>query len=129
METLGFSEKSQKSILSLTCALMHASNLTLRAVTADESELEVENPFLEPTLKLLGVTRDALNHALCKFSIGAGKDTYVRSLPKHNAERALEALIKCTYAALFNYLVQQINSKMKENRSRGRVVPRSIRPA
>jgi len=114
METLGFSEKSQESILSLTCALMHASNLTLRAVSADESELEYENPFLEHVLELLGVTKEALNYALCKFSISAGKDTYVRSLPKRKAERALEALIKGTYAALFGYLVQQVNGKIKQ---------------
>ena len=112
--------------MSLTCALLNASNLTLRAMSADESELEDDNPFLEPTLKLLGVTRDALNHALCKFSIKAGRDTYIRSLPKLKAERALDALIKGTYAALFNYLVQQVNSKIKQNRSANLARRRSL---
>lgn len=114
MDTLGFSETSQEGILSLVCALLHASNLTLRAVSADESELKDDNSFLDHALELLGVTREALNYALCKFSISAGKDTYVRSLPKHKAERGLEAFIRGTYAALFNYLVHQVNLKIKQ---------------
>jgi len=112
MQTVGFSETEQSEILTVVCALLHASNLTLAAISADESEIEKDNVHLEPFLSLMGFTSDALNRSLCYFSIMAGKEEHIRNLPKLKASKGLEALIKATYGALFETIVQRINSSI-----------------
>ena len=67
---------------------------------------------------LLGISADALNRALCYFSITAGREKHVRSLSKEKAEKGLLALIKATYGALFTQLVRLVNeSIMMDNAS------------
>uniref|UniRef100_A0A7S4S8Q1 Myosin motor domain-containing protein n=1 Tax=Ditylum brightwellii TaxID=49249 RepID=A0A7S4S8Q1_9STRA len=112
MDTMGFAPEEQKDILAITCAVLHSSNLTFNSLSADESEIDRENPHLEPVLSLMGFTAENLNRALCYFSIVAGKEKHTRSLPKQKAEKGTEALIKATYGALFTYLVQRINASI-----------------
>eukprot|EP00957_Ditylum_brightwellii_P011153 845070-Ditylum_brightwellii.AAC.1 len=94
MDTMGFAPEEQKDILAITCAVLHSSNLTFNSLSADESEIDRENPHLEPVLSLMGFTAENLNRALCYFSIVAGKEKHTRSLPKQKAEKGTEALIK-----------------------------------
>lgn len=112
METMGFSESERKDVLGVTCAVLHFSNLTFNSISADESEIDRDNGHLEPVLDLFGVTADALNQALCYFSIQAGKEKHTRSLPKQKAEKGTEALIKATYGALFSFIVNRINQSI-----------------
>ena len=56
-----------------------------------------------------------LSKALCYYEItigGGGKkggETHQRILEKEQAEKGVEALIKATYGAMFDYLVKMIN--------------------
>ena len=101
METMIFSSQERDDIMTITCAILHLSNIACKSISADESEIDRENPHLEPVLSLLGVTVDALNRAICYFAIQAGKEKHLRSLPKIQAEKGIEALIKATYGAIF----------------------------
>ena len=112
MDTMGFAETEQTDILAVTCALLHASNLTMNALSADECEIDKENVHLDVFLSLMGFTSEALNQALCYFSIKAGKESHTRSLPKLKAEKGLEAFVKAVYGALFDHIVQRINSSI-----------------
>ena len=112
METMDFSKNEQTDILTITCALLHSSNLTLNSVTADESEIDRENKHLEAFLSLMGLTADDLNRALCYFSITAGREKHVRSNSKEKAEKGLLALIKATYGALFTHVVKRVNDSI-----------------
>ena len=112
METMDFSKEEQTNILTITCALLHSSNLTLNSVTADESEIDRENKHLEAFLSLMGLTADDLNRALCYFSITAGREKHVRSNSKEKAEKGLLALIKATYGALFTHVVKRVNDSI-----------------
>lgn len=112
MDTMGFAETEQTDILTVTCALLHASNLTMNALSADECEIDKENVHLDVFLSLMGFTSEALNQALCYFSIKAGKESHTRSLPKIKAEKGLEAFVKAVYGALFDLIVQRINSSI-----------------
>jgi myosin heavy subunit len=94
MNTMGFDKEEQEHILSVTSALLHCSNLQFTASSADECEIDRECPSLDPILSLLGFTADALNRALCYFSIKAGKETHMRSLPKAKAAKGLLGFIK-----------------------------------
>jgi len=112
METMGFAMKEQTDIMSVTCALLHASNLSINSITADEGEIDRTNVHLEPALSLLGLSADAFNRALCYFSITAGREKHTRSISRENAEKGLLALIKATYGALFTYVVTRVNESI-----------------
>ena len=94
MHTMGFDKIERENILSVTSALLHCSNLDFIAISADECEIKRDSSSLEPILSLLGFTVEALNRALCYFSIKAGKETHTRSLPKAKAAKGLLGLIK-----------------------------------
>jgi len=111
-ETVGFSTKERADVVAAMCALLHLSNLSLLAVSADESEIDKTNVHLAPALSLLGFTIENLNRGLCYFAIQAGKEHHTRSLSKEKAEKGLEALVKALYAAVFDFLVARINSSI-----------------
>ena len=113
MSDLKFSEDLIHNILATTCGLLHASNVTFLKVTDDKSKLDEGNPSLAPVLKLLGVTQEALENALCTFAIQAGKEKHIRSLPKVKAENSLLGLIKATYGAMFTSIVSNVNDAIK----------------
>jgi myosin-5 len=122
METMGMTQDEQWNVLSIPSAVLHGSNITFVAKSADESALDTKNGHLKPFLKLMGLTATDLDRALCYFNIKAGKEIHTRTLPKAKAEKGLEAMIKATYSALFTFLVRRINDsitlKNEEGRSR-----------
>mmetsp|Transcript_31216 Transcript_31216/g.38122 ORF Transcript_31216/g.38122 Transcript_31216/m.38122 type:complete len:1710 (+) Transcript_31216:294-5423(+) len=120
MDTMGFSDDDVDSVLRITCACLHSSNLTFLAVSADESQIDPDNPHLEAICSLLGVTHKALESALCTFTIKAGRESHVRSLNKEKAEKGIEGMIKATYGALFNYIVKHVNARITVPTSSGK---------
>jgi myosin-5 len=112
MDYMGFDSEEQYSVLHTAAALLHTSNLTLTAVTADESRLDRNNVSLGPACELLGVSPEALEEGLCftTMTISAAGESLRKKLSKERAINALEALIKATYGAMFGFLVQRINA-------------------
>mmetsp|Transcript_43732 Transcript_43732/g.64211 ORF Transcript_43732/g.64211 Transcript_43732/m.64211 type:complete len:1183 (+) Transcript_43732:63-3611(+) len=111
MLKIGFSGEEQEGIVTIACALLHASNLKFSESTDYGSEIEKNTPSssIEAFVKLMGFTEEALSKALCFSEIQSGKEVFVKPLTKRNAEKGLEALMKATYGALFSYLVQRVN--------------------
>ena len=123
LDEMGFEVELQDNIFAIATSCLHASNIEfLELIPGESSEIEEDSPHTEAVLKLLGVTYEGLNSALCSFKIKAGKETHVRALPKEKAEKGVEALIKATYGALFLYLVGRVNSciTVKEGGGGGR---------
>jgi len=112
MDTMKFGKDEVKEVLSLIAAILHASNLNFVELPGDESALDERNIHLHPVCNLLGVLPEELNQALCSFTIKAGNNFVKRSLNRQRAEKGLEALLKATYGALFNYLVKRINDSI-----------------
>ena len=110
LDTVGFSRDEQFDLLRVAAALMHASNLTFQEATSDASELDLSNPSLRSCVDLLGVSVIALNEACCRFAIEARGETLYKNLSMDQAKKAVEALIKATYQALFTHIVRRINS-------------------
>lgn len=100
-------------------SFLHASNLTFLAVTDDSSKVDPTNPHLEPVLTLLGLELSDFQDALCQFEIEAGNTSYTRTVNKDYAAKGLEALIKATYGAMFNFIVHSINKKIEYKIQRG----------
>eukprot|EP00581_Thalassiosira_minuscula_P001333 CAMPEP_0183744702 /NCGR_PEP_ID=MMETSP0737-20130205/65861_1 /TAXON_ID=385413 /ORGANISM="Thalassiosira miniscula, Strain CCMP1093" /LENGTH=1616 /DNA_ID=CAMNT_0025980351 /DNA_START=90 /DNA_END=4940 /DNA_ORIENTATION=- len=113
LDVMGFSEQRKKDLFSIASAMLHLSNLTINPINGgEESEIDGENEHLNPTLDLLGVTKESLNQAICYFKIQAGGQFYTRCLKQDRAERGLQALIKTTYSAMFDFIVEKINSSI-----------------
>jgi len=109
MKTMGFTFVDRHNVLAVTAAILHASNLTFREVSSEESGLDRDNSRLQPACDLLGVTADALNEALCYFTITAGGNKLRRPQHRDKTRKGLEALLKATYGALFDHLVAKVN--------------------
>ena len=112
----GFSESQQKELFSVACALLHTSNIAFKdtssiSVGEDGSEL-IHSQSLDSVLDLLGVSQDALNNALCLCKIQARGEVFHKKLSIVQATKALEALIKATYGALFTHIVRSINKSI-----------------
>jgi myosin-5 len=113
----GFSQSRQKELFSVTCALLHTSNITIKdssstlSVGDDGSEL-IPSRSLDSALDLLGVSQEALNNALCLCKIQARGEVFHKKLSVVQATKALEALIKATYGALFTEIVRTINKSI-----------------
>jgi len=113
LDTVGFSTEEQHGLFVVVCALLHASNLTLTEYGHDASALDESNPSLPATIALLGVDPEDLNNAVCSCAIEAGGEILFKNLPVEKAHKAMEALIKATYGALFTFIVRKINSKIQ----------------
>mmetsp|Transcript_12284 Transcript_12284/g.18839 ORF Transcript_12284/g.18839 Transcript_12284/m.18839 type:complete len:1648 (+) Transcript_12284:99-5042(+) len=122
MEIQGMTEEEQDDVMKIPAAALHGSNVSFREVSNDESELDTENPHLEPFLKLMGLSKDALQKAICFLKIKAGKEFHMRTLSRAKAEKGMEALIKAFYGALFTFLVKRVNSSItvKDDSTKGR---------
>jgi myosin-5 len=124
MLVMGFSPEDVFSVLSVLSALLHASNLAFVA-QEDCCALDKSNAHLRHVVNLLGIMTEGLNSALCyhKITVGiagdAGKKQFKRVLLRAQAEKGVEALIKGTYAALFNYLVSRINASVANDVVKG----------
>ena len=114
MTTVGFSSEEQLEILSVPAAMLFCSNLSfLEGRSHDGSSwLDESNPSLPNALRLLGVTADALNDALCTSHIEVAGEVLRKVLSRDQAAKALEAFMMATYGALFRYIVDQINSSI-----------------
>ena len=111
LDTVGFTRNEQFDLFTVTCAMLHTSNLTfVEERAADASALDKSNPSLRHAVELLGVSVENLNSALCLCAIEARGETLYKHLSIDRAEKAMEALIKTAYGALFEHIVQQINS-------------------
>ena len=117
MNIIGFSCDEQNSIFHVVAALLHASNL--RFVTESRSHddegcvvYEKDGTFTA-VASLLGVSEDALKGALTSSMIEAGGEKLVKTLSKEQSEKALEALMKATYAGLFAFIVKSINESIE----------------
>ena len=109
MQIIGFSSEEQYDVLSVASAILHLSNVSFVEIGDAESELDFENPFLPAALSLLQVPAEALNEALCLCSIEAGGETMYKMLTMKQSRKALEAIIKAMYGALFSYIVDMVN--------------------
>jgi len=116
MLTVGFSSTEQKEILQVVSGLLHMSNLNFSETKSDATALDVSQSSLVHVLKLFGVNLDSLNEALCTCTITVRQENLKKDLNIDQAERALQALMKATYGALFEHIVKSINDSITVGR-------------
>jgi len=117
LDTVGFSREEQNDLFTVVCALLHTSNLSFLEAAVDASSLDRSNPSLRPAVMLLGVDADSLDEALCRCAIEARGEVLYKNLSMAQAQKAVEALIKVTYGAMFTYVVKRINESIAARNS------------
>merc|ERR1712127_1147658 len=113
---LGFPVNEQYNIFSLACATMHASNVNFQSIDEEGSEVDFSNPSLGAVLSLFGFDGKAFNKAVCSHEVTVGKESYFKLYSIQKSHKALEALMKAVYHALFRYVVDRINQTMSLNK-------------
>ena len=119
MGTMGFEPDTQNDILCCIAGFLHAFNLTFTAPTDESSKVDDSNPHLEPTLRMLGLDKEAFNSAMTEYDIEIGKQTFTKQLTTEGAQKALEAFVKGTYGAMFSYIVNTVNKRIDYKPARG----------
>ena len=113
MDSVGFVTEEQESIFRVTAALLHASNLRFESRGSDDCFLFDGDGTLDAVADLLGVSVQSLQTALTSRVIEARGEVLVKRLSLTQATKALEALTKATYGALFEYIVKRINQSIE----------------
>jgi myosin-5 len=120
LSTIGLSASETKDVFSVCCALLFCSNLTFLESASGETELDNSNHSLSSVVELLGVDVLSLNNALCFTAIEARGETLYKTLSRSQASKALEALMKAAYSALFQYIVSRINDSISHEKGSNR---------
>ena len=120
MDTVGISFEDQDAIFRVVAALLHASNLRFMMEGGSKSGSEdcvvyEQDGTLSAVASLLGVSDEDLNQALTTSVIEARGEQLTKRLSMEQAEKALEALMKATYAAIFAFIVKGINESIEAN--------------
>jgi len=109
MLMMEFSTEDRKNIFAIVAALMHASNLNF---VPSDSGCSIEGDAIDCVCELLGVTREALNEALC-FRTIIVRDKPIRSpLAEDKTLKGLDAFTKAVYHAVFKLIVKRVNDKI-----------------
>ncbi len=115
LDTVGFSKAEQTDMFSVACALLHTSNIEFQNLSTsggEEGSELVPSSSLRSALTLWGVPLEALNDAFCRCAIEARGEIFHKNLTVAQATKALEALIKATYGALFTHIVKKVNQSI-----------------
>lgn len=103
-------------IFKILSALLHMGNIVFEKdpkTMNDACQLHPDSlPVVDIVVKLLGIDKDLFEMGLLKTKIQAGKDIVTKVKNKDNAAASLQALIKCIYSSLFNYIIRNMNQQL-----------------
>jgi myosin-5 len=112
MKMIGFSSEEVSDIMAVTAAIMHASNTIFDPKVDEGCCVARDNAHVTAACQLLGIPIDDFEEALCFFSRIAGGQVYRSPQTVERAKKGLDALLKATYGALFEFLVKRINNSI-----------------
>ncbi|KAM7414757.1 hypothetical protein PAMA_019527 [Pampus argenteus] len=110
---LGLKEDFQSDVFKVLAAILHLGNVEIKSSGDDKSSVPPSDPHLEVFCELLGVSAGGLVRWLCHRRIVLVAETVVKSLPKHQAVNARDALAKQIYTHLFDCIVNRINTALQ----------------
>jgi len=99
----------------LIVGVLFAGNMTFTASRDGEICRLDETDDAIACARLLGLSFEGLAAALTTRVIIAGDEIVHKTLDKHSATKALEALIKAVYGAAFDFVVEHVNDGIMEH--------------
>jgi myosin-5 len=112
MNTVGFTAVEQNGIFKVISGLLHLSNVSFSETNTDVVVLDRSNRCLGIVLDIFGVDLESLTKAICTSTITVGQEVLKKNLSLDNVEKAVEALMKATYGALFELIVRRVNESI-----------------
>jgi len=112
MNTVGFTTVEQNGIFKVISGLLHLSNITFLETNTDAVVVDRTNKSLGIVQDIFGVDVESLTKAICTSTITVGQEVLKKNLSLDNIEKAVEALMKATYGALFELIVRRVNESI-----------------
>ncbi|XP_064607942.1 unconventional myosin-IXAa-like isoform X2 [Liolophura sinensis] len=119
MELVGFSAEAQGRIFSVLSAVLHLGNIEFRKKgdqSYDESVIVKNMPTITIISNLLKVKENTLLEALTQKKTIAGEETLVLNYKMEEAIATRDAMAKCLYGALFDWIVLKVNHALLAKR-------------
>ncbi|XP_061679061.1 unconventional myosin-Va-like [Syngnathoides biaculeatus] len=110
---LGIGESNQMEIYQILAAILHLSNVEVKAHAGDRSSILPDNAHLVVFCELMGVSCEKMAHWLCHRKLQTTTETYIKGLSKTNAVNGRDALAKHIYSRLFRWIVACVNNVLK----------------
>lgn len=97
-------------------SVLHLGNVTIKAVGRGDNEkcdVDPDDSALATMANLLSVPKDQMRQWLTHRKISTMRETYVKPMNLVEANQAKDALAKCIYSNLFDWIVFHINAALK----------------
>ncbi|CAG5114802.1 unnamed protein product, partial [Candidula unifasciata] len=115
MEMVGFSHETQRKIFSVLSAVLHLGNVDFKKKGDkhhDESVAVKNEEAVKIISMLLKVKEQYVLEALTQKKTTAGDETFVISYRMEDAVATRDAMAKCIYGALFDWIVLKVNQAL-----------------
>ncbi|KAL4216467.1 myosin V [Mactra antiquata] len=123
MLLLGLPEKDITVIFQILAGVLHFGNVLIREKDGESSEMaegEDSGCFVHPkdpsigiACQLLGVNETQMRTWICNKKITTVGETLTKPLTASQAKFAQDALSKCIYSRLFDWIVTQVNKALR----------------
>lgn len=112
MEMVGFSVKKQRQVFSVLSAVLHIGNVEFvpkRGTYHYDESVQIRNlNVISIISRLLNLKKETLLTALTSKKVRASEETVVMQYKLPEAIATRDALAKCLYSALFDWIVLQV---------------------
>ncbi|CAI5727982.1 unnamed protein product [Peronospora effusa] len=113
---IGVTKEQQQVLFEVLAGVIHLGQLEIQSKNNnEESEIVPDNQGAKNATKLLGISTENLEKALCSRQIAVAGDKVTAFLKKDQAEECIGALSKAIYSNVFDWLVETINTSLEND--------------
>lgn len=121
LRTVGFSAEEREVLFRIVAAILHLGNIELAEDRSNQARI-VDSSSVECVGELFGVDPAALNSALVRPMVRAGRETVAQSRSKKQVSDEIAALSKTLYEKTFGWIVERINRVLDRPTSKSRFI-------
>jgi myosin V len=118
LSLIGLNDEAQRPLFEVLAGVLHLGQLNVESNPSNDEEslLPTGDTGALAATKMLGVTWEALEKALCSRTMRAVNEVYSVPLKKELALDCRDALAKAVYANVFDWLVAAINRSLSDDK-------------
>jgi len=114
---LGFPDKEQRAVFRILSGVLQLGNVEISPAggkgDSEASAVEAGNAGLKLMADLLEIEEDQMRKWLCNRKIVTTRETYTKPMNAEAALFARDALAKCIYSHVFDWIVLHINKALR----------------